>query len=212
MLTIMRRTNLGYAGAFVYAAISAAVVAFQIALAAGAPWGAYAMGGAFPGRFPPGLRVAAAAQATVVVAMAAVVLSRAGVAFSAWSRAARRLIWVVVVIAAVSLVLNLATPSAAERVIWAPVAAVLLGSSFVVARRGRRDESGGNEGGTITIRRVLSPDSPTRPGPKDATTADGPARRAGRPRRAPPACKLILQRSLSSDRPVTVLGPASLSH
>ena len=41
----------------VYAAATAVVAAFQIALALGAPWGAYAMGGAFPGQFPPTMRV-----------------------------------------------------------------------------------------------------------------------------------------------------------
>ena len=39
--------------AIVYAATAAGVVAFQVALAAGMPWGEYAMGGAFPGQFPP---------------------------------------------------------------------------------------------------------------------------------------------------------------
>ena len=38
--------------AIIYAIVSLGVVAFQIAFAAGAPWGAYAMGGAFPGQFP----------------------------------------------------------------------------------------------------------------------------------------------------------------
>ena len=50
--------------AFVVVAIAA--IGFQLALAAGAPWGAYAMGGRFPGRFPPPLRVAAVVQAVVV--------------------------------------------------------------------------------------------------------------------------------------------------
>jgi len=45
--------------ALLYAVMAAGVVAFQIALAAGAPWGAYAMAGAFPGQFPPALRIAA---------------------------------------------------------------------------------------------------------------------------------------------------------
>ena len=43
--------------AILYAVLSAGVVAFQIALAAGAPWGAYAMGGAVPGQLPPALRI-----------------------------------------------------------------------------------------------------------------------------------------------------------
>ena len=45
--------------AFLYAIVTLAVVAFQIALAAGAPWGAFAMGGAFPRQFPPAMRIAA---------------------------------------------------------------------------------------------------------------------------------------------------------
>ncbi|MGH3089924.1 MAG: hypothetical protein ACRDSJ_21800 [Rubrobacteraceae bacterium] len=119
--------------ALVYATVSVGVVAFQVALAAGAPWGAYAMGGAFPGQFPPTLRNAALVQAALIVGMAAVVLSRAGLVLAGWSRASRRLVWVVVAFAAVSLVLNLITPSAGERAIGVPVALVLLVSSAVVA-------------------------------------------------------------------------------
>jgi hypothetical protein len=121
------------AAALLYATVSAGVVAFQIALAAGAPWGAYAMGGAFPGQFPPALRIAALVQAALIVGMAAVVLARAGLVLARWSRVARWLVWVVVAFAAVSLMLNVITPSASERAIWAPVALLLLMSSAVVA-------------------------------------------------------------------------------
>ena len=116
-----------------YAVISGGVVAFQIALAAGAPWGAYAMGGAHPGQYTPGLRIAAVVQAAIVVLTAAVVLSRAGVALPAWSRASRRLVWLVVAVGVASLVLNLVTPSAGERLVWAPVAFLLLACSVLVA-------------------------------------------------------------------------------
>src|SRR5688572_9099213 len=119
--------------ALFYAIISLAVIAFQIALAAGAPWGAFAMGGAFPGQFPPALRIAALIQAALLLAMAAVVLARAGVILPGWSRVSRWLIWFVVAFAALSLVLNLITPSAGERAIWAPVAFLLLISSSLVA-------------------------------------------------------------------------------
>jgi hypothetical protein len=68
----------GRAAAFFYATISAGVVAFQVALAAGVPWGAYAMGGAFPGQFPSALRLAALAQAAFIAGMAAVVMSGPG--------------------------------------------------------------------------------------------------------------------------------------
>lgn len=119
--------------AIIYAAVSAGVVAFQVALAAGAPWGSYAMGGAFPGQFPPTLRIAVLVPAALIVGMAAVVMSRAGLVLAGWSHASRWLVWVVVAFAAVSLVLNLITPSAGERTIWAPVALLLLVSSAVVA-------------------------------------------------------------------------------
>jgi hypothetical protein len=121
------------AAALLYAVISAGVVAFQIALAAGAPWGAYAMGGAVPGQFPPALRIAALVQAALIVGMAAIVLSRARLILAGWSRVSRWLVWVVVVVTAMSLVLNLITPSAGEQALWAPVLLVLLASSLVVA-------------------------------------------------------------------------------
>jgi hypothetical protein len=119
--------------ALLYAGVSVGVVVFQVALAAGAPWGAYAMGGAFPGRFPLTLRIAALAQAALIAGMAVVVLSRAGLVLAGWFGVTRRLVWLVVAFAAVSLVLNLITPRAGERAIWAPVALLLLASSTVVA-------------------------------------------------------------------------------
>ena len=119
--------------ALLYVAVSGGVVAFQLALAAGAPWGAYAMGGAVPGQFPPALRIAALVQAALIVGMAAIVMSRAGLILAGWSRVTRWLVWVVVAVAAVSLVLNLITPSAGERALWVPVLLLLLASSAVVA-------------------------------------------------------------------------------
>jgi hypothetical protein len=124
--------RLGHAAAVLHAVLSAAVAAFQVALAAGAPWGAYAMGGAFPGQFPPSLRVAALAQSALIAGMSVVVLSRAGLILRGWSGA--RYVWLVVAVMGVGLVLNLITPSAAERALWAPVALLLLVSSAVVAR------------------------------------------------------------------------------
>src|SRR5919106_4708445 len=125
------------AAALVFATVSAVVIAFQVALAAGAPWGAYAMGGAFPGRFPVPLRIAALVQAVLIAAMAVVVLSRAGLVLARWSGGTPWFVWCVVAFSAVSLLLNLITPSAAERAIWAPVALLLVASSTVVAIEAR---------------------------------------------------------------------------
>ena len=58
--------NIRRIAGIVYAVATAIVVAFQIALALGAPWGAYAMGGAYPGQFPPELRIAALVQAGIL--------------------------------------------------------------------------------------------------------------------------------------------------
>jgi hypothetical protein len=130
---LTQKMTLSRVSAILYAIISAVVIVFQIALAAGAPWGEYAMGGAFPGRFPPALRIAAIIQAALLIGMAAVVLARAGLILPSWSRAARWLVWFVVAFATVSLVLNLITPSAGERAIWVPTVLLLLISSAIAA-------------------------------------------------------------------------------
>ncbi len=116
-----------------YAIVLAGVIAFQLALALGAPWGSYAMGGAFPGRFPMRMRIAAVAQAALLALTVPIVLSRAGLVLPAWSEASGWLIWGVVAIAVVALVLNAITPSAGERRIWVPVALVMLVCSLLVA-------------------------------------------------------------------------------
>ena len=79
------------------------------------------------------MRFAAVIQAVVLLLLAGVVLSRAGMALPGWRRASGWLIWVVVAFGGVSLVLNLITPSVRERLVWAPVAFVLLACSLVVA-------------------------------------------------------------------------------
>ncbi|HSK48207.1 MAG TPA: hypothetical protein VLA05_09425 [Coriobacteriia bacterium] len=119
--------------AIVYALVSVGAIGFQLALALGAPWGTYAMGGRFPGRFPPGMRIAAVVQAALIAVMAGVVLSRADLAIPSWSETSEWAIWVVVGFSSVSLVLNAMTPSRGERLIWVPVALVQVVSSLTVA-------------------------------------------------------------------------------
>jgi hypothetical protein len=125
--------NLATAAALAFGGVVLTVIAFQLALALGAPWGSYAMGGAFPGRFPPRMRAAAAVQAVLLALVAAIVLAGADVLGLTLDPSLRWLIWLPVGISAVAVVLNLITPSAGERRIWVPVALVLLASSLVVA-------------------------------------------------------------------------------
>lgn len=79
--------------AWLHAALGAVVVAFQIAAILGAPVGHLTMGGRWTGALPPEVRVGSALSGLLLVAMALVVLARAGVLD--W-RLPRGLIWGVV--------------------------------------------------------------------------------------------------------------------
>lgn len=119
--------------AVLFAVASLGVIAFQAALALGAPWGAYAMGGAFPGVYPTRLRIAAVVQGAVIGLLALVVLSAAGVVLPALHTAFPWLAWVVVAFSVVGVVLNAISRSAGERRIWVPVTLVMLLTSLLVA-------------------------------------------------------------------------------
>jgi len=114
----------------IYAALTGLLVAFQLGLAAGMPWGHLAMGGAFPGVYPPEMRVAAVVAALILAGLAFVVVRAAD--GRNW---ARRAVWGVVVLMALGLAMNLISPSAAERALWSPVAAVMLACALRVAWR-----------------------------------------------------------------------------
>jgi hypothetical protein len=119
--------------ATIFAAGIVLLALFQLALAAGAPWGSLAMGGRYPGRFPPPMRIAALVQIAIYGAMGVAVFTRAGIVLPEFLDLSRVAVWGVVALMAVAVVLNLITPSKWERRIWAPVAAVLLATSLVVA-------------------------------------------------------------------------------
>ena len=117
----------------VFAALTVIVMLFQLALAFGAPWGAYAMGGAFPGTYPPAMRVGAVVQAAILAGLALVVLARAGLALPGLAKASRWMAWIVVGLLALGVVLNLITPSGMERLIWAPVTILMFLCALRVA-------------------------------------------------------------------------------
>jgi hypothetical protein len=119
--------------AWIFAALLGVLVLFQIALAAGAPWGSLAMGGRFPGRLPPAMRIAAVIQVAIYGLMGAIVFARAGLALPEWRDISRIAIWIVVGVLALAVVLNLITPSKWERRLWAPIAILMLAASLRVA-------------------------------------------------------------------------------
>lgn len=121
----------------VAAVVLALVAAFQLALAAGAPWGRAAYGGAHE-RLPARLRMTSAVAVGFWVLAALVVVRRSGVKAwaplpDAWLPAA---VWVLVALLAVSVVMNSITHSRVERTIWVPVTSVALVATLTVAMLG----------------------------------------------------------------------------
>ena len=118
----------------VFLALICVVVAFQLALAGGAPWGELAVGGAVRGQLPPRMRAIAFGSAVLLTGFGVIVAARAHFAFPRWRRASRWLIWVVTVYSLVGVALNALTPSPRERALWLPVAIVLALCAVIVAR------------------------------------------------------------------------------
>lgn len=114
--------------AVVYVAMIVGVVAFQICLIAGAPWGRLTQGGGHAGALPARGRVAAGVSILLLLALAAGVASAAGLppGWPAWTG------WTALGIQAVSTVLNWITPSPAERRLWGPVTAAMLALAALV--------------------------------------------------------------------------------
>lgn len=119
--------------AVVFGVLIAVVVLFQLALVAGMPWGHLAMGGKFPGVFPPAMRIAALVQIGILASLALIVLTKAQMIFSAWYTVSEKAIWVVVAVSVMTLVLNVITPSKWERILWSPVALLMTICSLVIA-------------------------------------------------------------------------------
>lgn len=123
--------------AVLYAALTAGVVAFQLALVLGAPLGHLTMGGRWPGVLPTEGRITAGLSALLLTSMAMVVLGRAGLLAV---RPSTMAIWLVVALQGLGVVAHVMTPSAAERALWLPVILVLLACALVVARRSHSPE------------------------------------------------------------------------
>jgi len=99
----------------------AGVTAFQVSLAAGAPWGRLAWGGGHEGVLPADLRVASAGAAVLWGAVTVAVATQRPRSTRAQTMLLRGVCGVSVIGAA----LNLASPSLPERALWAPVTAAV---------------------------------------------------------------------------------------
>ncbi|WP_247827396.1 hypothetical protein [Arthrobacter antioxidans] len=119
------------------ALLLAVVGAFQAALAAGAPWGEAAYGGAHRGVLPARYRASSAASTVVYAALVAVTLGR-----GPDPTARRRILRVASRLMMLGTVMNLASRSRVERLVWTPVAGTLAVTLLRVARASRTAPSG----------------------------------------------------------------------
>lgn len=121
------------------AALLAALAAFEVALAAGVPWGKAAWGGG-QAELVVGMRVASGVWALVFVGFGLVVLRRAG--HRVWAPMPQRWlptsVWVITAYMLVGTLLNLISRSPIERAVMGPTAlalAVLCGAVAVASRK-----------------------------------------------------------------------------
>jgi len=119
----------------------AAVVGFQLALVAGAPWGSAAWGGSIPGQLPAELRVASAFSACFWLVATLTALSRGGIAASPIPYTfSRRAMWGLTALLAVGAVMNAASSSRWERYGWTPFILGLTVLSLQLARARRHSQ------------------------------------------------------------------------
>ena len=119
--------------AFVFSVTIGLLGLFQLALAAGAPWGRLAWGGGHE-RLPTGYRIGSLVSILVYAVFAAIVLERAGLlAVLPSPEIARVGAWIIAGYMALGIVMNAISRSLPERLVMTPVAVVLSGSATLVA-------------------------------------------------------------------------------
>ena len=128
------------------AGLLGALAAFEVALAAGVPWGEAAFGGG-QAELNAGLRLAAVASAALDVGLALVLLRRGG--YRVWAPLPQRwlpkAVWVVTAYFALGTLLNAASRSPIERALMVPTALSLALLCAGVAVFGDTEVSGRGE-------------------------------------------------------------------
>ncbi|WP_181033629.1 hypothetical protein [Arthrobacter sp. SX1312] len=120
------------------AALLAVVGGFQAALAAGAPWGEAAYGGAHRGVLPAKYRASSALSTLVYAALVQVTLGR-----GPGPTARRRILTAASGLMMVGTAMNLASRSRIERLVWTPVAGTLAVTLLRAARAPRTGVTSG---------------------------------------------------------------------
>ena len=125
--------------AIVAAAVMGAIAGLQIALAAGAPWGNLAWGGAEQGQLSEKLRVASGVSAIVLAWMGLVLLTRGAVIRRPRVVPSRHLgveTWAIGGLMALNTAGNLASGNPVEQFVFAPATALLTALAVYLALRG----------------------------------------------------------------------------
>lgn len=115
-------------------ALLAVVLAFQLALALGAPWGAAAWGGAHQGVLPKRLRIASAIAGVVVYPIIiALVLAASGLIDATWFPVGRSIVmWTLAGLLGLGALGNFVSRSPRER-LWGPVALAIAICCAIIA-------------------------------------------------------------------------------
>ena len=115
-------------------ATTSIVSIFQIALALGAPWGAYAYGGARVGKLPVGFRINSVVSAGVMVAIAGHYLAQLGVFTPVLDSAGNSVVnWVLVAFTCLGAIANNITRSKLERAAWGIPTILMFIAALIVA-------------------------------------------------------------------------------
>ncbi len=112
------------------AALFALLGMFQLALVAGAPWGAAAWGGKNTGVLPSSFRAASVASLALAFSLAGVISGRIRVPFRR-----TRVLNALLVFSVVSIAMNAASRSSMERLIWVPYGVVQFTTIWVARRQ-----------------------------------------------------------------------------
>lgn len=119
--------------ALLFVVASCVVALFQIALALGAPWGEFTLGGRWRGALPATARLIPLLSVALLGCFCCVVLARAGLQVPVSWEPPSWAVWIVVAYCVLGLIANAASPSRRERQVWLPVVAAMLGASIIVA-------------------------------------------------------------------------------
>lgn len=119
--------------AFAFAGLLTLAAIFQLALALGAPWGAFAYGGQKKGALPGGFRVASVGAIVAYAVIAVIGFDRAGVIDVIPDAVSQVGIWVAFAFFALGVIMNGISRSKPERYTMTPVVLVLAVLALIIA-------------------------------------------------------------------------------